>query len=53
MGDRAASDEGFGRAQLTSKFAPTRPGHKLIAALSILKTKRDKDPPKKHGNFPL
>ena len=26
---------------------------KLIAALSILETKRDKNPPKKHGNIPL
>src|SRR5689334_7313917 len=29
----------------------TRP--KLIAALSSLETKRDKNPPKKHGNIPL
>ena len=29
----------------------TRP--KLIAALSALETKRDKNPPKKHGNIPL
>jgi propionyl-CoA carboxylase beta chain len=29
----------------------TRP--RLIAALSLLQTKRDKNPPKKHGNIPL
>ena len=29
----------------------TRP--KLIAALNALETKRDKNPPKKHGNIPL
>ena len=26
---------------------------KLIAALATLETKRDKNPPKKHGNIPL
>src|ERR1043166_6700145 len=31
--------------------AQTRP--KLIRALSLLKTKRDKNPPRKHGNIPL
>jgi propionyl-CoA carboxylase beta chain len=31
--------------------ALTRP--KLIRALSLLETKRDKNPPKKHGNIPL
>jgi propionyl-CoA carboxylase beta chain len=33
-----------------------RPRHtraKLISALSVLDTKRDKNPPKKHGNIPL
>jgi propionyl-CoA carboxylase beta chain len=29
----------------------TRP--KLIAALSTLETKRERNPPKKHGNIPL
>ena len=29
----------------------TRP--KLIRALSLLQTKRDSNPPKKHGNIPL
>jgi propionyl-CoA carboxylase beta chain len=31
--------------------AQTRP--KLIRALSLLKNKRDSNPPKKHGNIPL
>jgi len=26
---------------------------KLIAALQMLENKRDKNPPKKHGNIPL
>ena len=26
---------------------------KLIQALEMLETKRDKNPPKKHGNIPL
>ena len=29
----------------------TRP--RLIGALEMLKNKRDKNPPKKHGNIPL
>lgn len=31
--------------------ADTRP--RLIGALTMLKNKRDKNPPKKHGNIPL
>lgn len=31
--------------------AQTRP--KLIRALSLLENKRDKNPPRKHGNIPL
>ena len=31
--------------------ATTRP--RLIAALALLESKRDKNPPKKHGNIPL
>jgi propionyl-CoA carboxylase beta chain len=31
--------------------ADTRP--RLIGALNMLKSKRDKNPPKKHGNIPL
>jgi propionyl-CoA carboxylase beta chain len=32
---------------------PRQTRTKLIAALSTLETKRDKNPPKKHGNIPL
>jgi acetyl-CoA carboxylase carboxyltransferase component len=32
---------------------PSRTRGKLIAALMALDTKRDKNPPKKHGNIPL
>src|ERR1041384_2231866 len=32
---------------------PRDPRRKLIAALAALETKRDKNPPKKHGNIPL
>ena len=32
---------------------PRQTRAKLIAALSGLETKRDKNPPKKHGNIPL
>jgi propionyl-CoA carboxylase beta chain len=32
---------------------PRQTRSKLIAALAGLETKRDKNPPKKHGNIPL
>jgi propionyl-CoA carboxylase beta chain len=32
---------------------PRQTRSKLIAALASLETKRDKNPPKKHGNIPL
>jgi propionyl-CoA carboxylase beta chain len=32
---------------------PRQTRAKLIAALSALETKRDRNPPKKHGNIPL
>ena len=32
---------------------PRQPRSKLIAALAALATKRDGNPPKKHGNIPL
>jgi propionyl-CoA carboxylase beta chain len=32
---------------------PRQTRAKLISALSALETKRDKNPPKKHGNIPL
>ena len=35
----------------SSRPRDTRP--KLITALSMLETKRDTNPPKKHGNIPL
>ena len=34
-------------------IAPSRTRQKLISALANLETKRDKNPPKKHGNIPL
>ncbi len=34
-------------------IAPRQTRAKLISALSTLETKRDKNPPKKHGNIPL
>jgi propionyl-CoA carboxylase beta chain len=34
-------------------IAPRHTRAKLIAALATLETKRDKNPPKKHGNIPL
>lgn len=44
-----AAERGFVDEVIEPKF--TRP--KLIRALSLLKTKRDSNPPKKHGNIPL
>jgi len=34
-------------------FKPRETRKKLIQALEMLQTKRDKNPPKKHGNIPL
>jgi propionyl-CoA carboxylase beta chain len=34
-------------------IAPRDTRRKLIAALAALDTKRDRNPPKKHGNIPL
>ena len=34
-------------------IAPRQTRQKLIAALGALENKRDKNPPKKHGNIPL
>lgn len=45
----AAAERGFIDEVIEPKF--TRP--KLIRALSMLKNKRDTNPPKKHGNIPL
>ncbi len=44
-----AAERGFIDEVIEPKF--TRP--KLIRALSLLKNKRDSNPPKKHGNIPL
>ena len=44
-----AAERGFIDEVIEPKF--TRP--KLIRALSLLKNKRDTNPPKKHGNIPL
>jgi propionyl-CoA carboxylase beta chain len=41
------------RGYLDEVIAPRQTRQKLIAALSVLDTKRDKNPPKKHGNIPL
>jgi propionyl-CoA carboxylase beta chain len=34
-------------------IAPSQTRAKLVAALAALETKRDRNPPKKHGNIPL
>jgi propionyl-CoA carboxylase beta subunit len=44
-----AADRGF----IDEVIRPRQTRAKLIGALSILETKRDKNPPKKHGNIPL
>ncbi len=41
------------RGFLDEVIAPRRTRAKLIAALATLETKRDRNPPKKHGNIPL
>lgn len=41
------------RGYLDEVIEPRRTRAKLIAALRSLETKRDKNPPKKHGNIPL
>jgi len=44
-----AADRGF----LDAVIQPHETRKKLIQALEMLETKRDKNPPKKHGNIPL
>ena len=44
-----AADRGF----VDAVIAPRDTRKKLIHALAMLETKRDKNPPKKHGNIPL
>jgi propionyl-CoA carboxylase beta chain len=46
---RVAIERGF----VDDVIAPSRTRAKLITALAALDTKRDKNPPKKHGNIPL
>jgi propionyl-CoA carboxylase beta chain len=45
----AAASRGF----IDEVIEPRRTRQKLITALANLETKRDKNPPKKHGNIPL
>ena len=44
-----AASRGF----LDEVIAPAETRRKLIAALAGLEGKRDRNPPKKHGNIPL
>jgi len=44
-----AADRGF----VDAIIQPRETRKKLIQALSMLENKRDKNPPKKHGNIPL
>ena len=44
-----AADRGF----VDAVVQPRETRKKLIQALEMLETKRDKNPPKKHGNIPL
>jgi propionyl-CoA carboxylase beta chain len=46
---RAASERGF----IDEIIQPSQTRARLIASLSLLETKRDRNPPKKHGNIPL
>jgi propionyl-CoA carboxylase beta chain len=44
-----AADRGF----VDEVIRPRQSRAKLITALAALETKRDRNPPKKHGNIPL
>jgi propionyl-CoA carboxylase beta chain len=44
-----AADRGF----VDEVIAPRQTRRKIIAGLQMTRTKRDKNPPKKHGNIPL
>jgi propionyl-CoA carboxylase beta chain len=44
-----AADRGF----VDAIIQPRETRKKLIQALAMLENKRDKNPPKKHGNIPL
>ena len=41
------------RGYIDEIIRPHQTRAKLISALATLETKRDKNPPKKHGNIPL
>ena len=41
------------RGYMDAVIQPRETRKKLIQALEMLETKRDKNPPKKHGNIPL
>jgi len=41
------------RGYVDAVIQPRETRKKLIQALEMLETKRDKNPPKKHGNIPL
>jgi len=41
------------RGYVDEVIAPRTTRRRLITALSRLETKRDRNPPKKHGNIPL
>jgi propionyl-CoA carboxylase beta chain len=41
------------RGYVDAVIQPRETRKKLIQALAMLETKRDKNPPKKHGNIPL
>jgi propionyl-CoA carboxylase beta chain len=45
----AAAEHGF----IDDVIRPSQTRARLIGALSVLSTKRDRNPPKKHGNIPL
>jgi propionyl-CoA carboxylase beta chain len=42
-----------GRGFIDEVILPRQTRRKLVAALEMARTKRDKNPPKKHGNIPL
>ena len=44
-----AAERGF----LDDVIEPASTRRRLIQALEVLRTKRDKNPPRKHGNMPL
>ena len=41
------------RGYVDEVIEPSRTRHRLIQALALLESKRDENPPKKHGNIPL